>query len=563
MYRTARAERAKQHRVVGDHSASPDAKSRAGRQRWNAENQMRLLENPDTNRGYSDFYTYRYLASEGFLPGYSFPRLPIAAFVPGRQVRVDGSYIQRARFLAINEFGPGALIYHEGTQYQVKRAQLPMSPYGEGGIPTSEARRCTACGYHNESSDEICANCHARLAQAQLNLMQLQTVFTVRRERISSDEEERRRAGFDREMSYRFNDHGSRPGKLVANLVDEDGEMLAELIYGDTATIRVTNLGRRLRKNKNDLGFVIDTMTGEWLADNQDPSHAVADLRDIGEANQIAKVIPYVEDRRNILVLRPAQRLGTVAMTSMRYALERGIETVFQLEDVELNSEPLPNLNEPNRMIFVESSEGGAGVLRRLLSERKIFAEVATVALDILHFDSQGNDTHLGRGDDRCEKGCYECLLSYGNQYEHELINRQAVVALLKRFATAEAVSTGATSSPSDHASWLTTTTSGDVRRDFLGFLRTHHYRIPDATDEWIDGAAARPDLVYKIAGGATAVFVDLPQEKYLSTTGRDDEAEERLIDIGWHVVRIGHDEDWESAVRRHRSVFGTGRAGR
>jgi hypothetical protein len=30
----------------------------------------------------SDFYPYRYFASEGFLPGYSFPRLPLAGVHP-------------------------------------------------------------------------------------------------------------------------------------------------------------------------------------------------------------------------------------------------------------------------------------------------------------------------------------------------------------------------------------------------------------------------------------------------------------------------------------------------
>ena len=35
-----------------------------------------------TSSGQSDFYTYRYFASEGFLPGYTFPRLPLAAYIP-------------------------------------------------------------------------------------------------------------------------------------------------------------------------------------------------------------------------------------------------------------------------------------------------------------------------------------------------------------------------------------------------------------------------------------------------------------------------------------------------
>ena len=63
---------------------------------------------------------------EGFLPGYSFPRLPLAAYIPGRGAAArDGDYLQRPRFLAISEFGPGALIYHEGARYQVTRVQLP------------------------------------------------------------------------------------------------------------------------------------------------------------------------------------------------------------------------------------------------------------------------------------------------------------------------------------------------------------------------------------------------------------------------------------------------------
>ena len=70
----------------------------------------------------SDFYSYRYFASEGFLPGYNFPRLPISAFIPG----VDGEspsrdWLSRPRFVAIQEFGPQALIYHEGSVYRVNK----------------------------------------------------------------------------------------------------------------------------------------------------------------------------------------------------------------------------------------------------------------------------------------------------------------------------------------------------------------------------------------------------------------------------------------------------------
>jgi hypothetical protein len=73
--------------------------------------------------GEADFYPYRYFASEGFLPGYNFPRLPVRAFLPSSPG--EGSFLARPRFLAISEFGPGNIIYHEGRKYRVDRTTVP------------------------------------------------------------------------------------------------------------------------------------------------------------------------------------------------------------------------------------------------------------------------------------------------------------------------------------------------------------------------------------------------------------------------------------------------------
>ena len=123
----------------------PSATGRSrSRRRKEAETQLNLLKNEsvDSKSVLSDFNPYRYLASEGFLPGYSFPRLPLAAYIPTSARRFgDGDYLQRPRFLAIREFGPGALIYHEGARYQVSRIQLP--PGGAGDLVTTSAKRCS------------------------------------------------------------------------------------------------------------------------------------------------------------------------------------------------------------------------------------------------------------------------------------------------------------------------------------------------------------------------------------------------------------------------------------
>lgn len=79
-----------------------------------ATDQLSILEQGKASNG-SDFYSYRYLATKGFLPGYNFLRLPLYAFVPATQGGSQGAFLQRARFLAISEFGPRSLIYHEGS----------------------------------------------------------------------------------------------------------------------------------------------------------------------------------------------------------------------------------------------------------------------------------------------------------------------------------------------------------------------------------------------------------------------------------------------------------------
>ena len=105
----------------------------------------------------SDFYPYRYLSSEGFFPGYNFPRLPVRAYVSGdRSLRS----IDRPRFLGLAEFGPGNTLYHEGRKYRVDGVTRPPD-----GIEAQfeAATLCKQCGYlhdrghiDREELDAIC-----------------------------------------------------------------------------------------------------------------------------------------------------------------------------------------------------------------------------------------------------------------------------------------------------------------------------------------------------------------------------------------------------------------------
>ena len=143
LYRAALRQRMIQNKVIGDASRSQKDKDQAKRLRAEAEAQMELLTS-SSNVMQSDFYSYRYFASEGFLPGYNFPRLPLSAYIPGRRQtqRDQDEYLNRPRFLAISEFGPRSLIYHEGSRYVVNKVILPVDALGDHGLITTRAKLC-------------------------------------------------------------------------------------------------------------------------------------------------------------------------------------------------------------------------------------------------------------------------------------------------------------------------------------------------------------------------------------------------------------------------------------
>lgn len=570
LYEAALEEREIQHRRVIDHSLPTREQASAKRRRNEAEQQIRLLKNEDTDLVLSDFNPYRYFASEGFLPGYSFPRLPLAAFIPGsgRGGTLEGDYLQRSRFLAIREFGPNALIYHEGARYQVKRIQVPS----EGGeVITSQAYRCEQCGYFQEPRPglDFCEFCKARLGTMTRNLIHLSTVFTQRRERISSDEEERRRAGFRLQTSFRFQDHGDRPGRMDAEAADRAGS-LAKLSYGDSASVRIANIGHTRTPEEEADGFYLDPSSGQWLSAKQADELARGsddDDQSFADVSRGVKVVPFVEDRRNILVLQLHQPLDRPEALSLMYALERGIEAVFQLEDSELVTELLPPDEGPHdRILFQEASEGGAGVLRRFqgLHERDALRRAAREALHIAHYDPDtGEDLGGPRDADGnvtapCERGCYDCLLSYSNQLVHADIDRRSVRDLLLRFADATIIPAGPGVNRDEHADQLTEQADSALEGNFVAFLRAGGWRLPDAGQTPMPELRTCPDYVYRLASVNAAVFVDGPHHDYDSVAERDADARERLEDAGWLVIVVRQDDDWKEVVGKYPSVFGT-----
>ena len=558
LYRLALQEFHAQSARSVDSSVKHQERDAAARRARDARIQLTLLSNEDSDDFQTDFYSYRYFASEGFLPGYSFPRLPLAAYIPGLAGRREGDYIQRPRFIGIGEFGPGAVIYHEGARYQVVSVALPPAEPGQEGTVTTTARRCRACGYlHPEAVGiDVCQHCGEPLRDTTRALLRLTSVRTARRDRISSDEEERRRSGFELQTSYRFGHHGGKPGRIDATATGSAGPLIS-LAYGDSATVRVTNIGRRRRQHPGIHGYMIDVTTGRWLKENEPEDQAAPEeegLEAPGGVRRKQRVIPYVEDRRNILVTRLSQAVSHETAVTAAIALERGIEAAFQLEDSELSSEELPDMDGRGRALFVESAEGGAGALRRLVDDPDALPRAARTALQIMHFDpNTGADVSAdepGAGRERCVRACYDCLLSYGNQRVHEMIDRHLVRDLMLQLATAEMHRQTAREQE------LSGQPQNQRAAEFVAWLQSQDLRLPDEVDR--DAEGTRPDLIYRLPDGNAAIFVSSTGQGDNEQAGRDAEAHGILRDLGWSVITIGPEAEWPAVAARYPSVFGT-----
>jgi very-short-patch-repair endonuclease len=561
LFRAAREQQERQNAIVMDMTRSREDKRQAERLRGEAETQIRLLTVPETVVQ-SDFYSYRYYASEGFLPGYNFPRLPVSAFLPGRSnASKRDEFLTRPRFLAVSEFGPRSIIYHEGSRYRVTRALFATQ---DADRQLRVAKVCRGCGYGHfgeEAQSDLCRHCGREIHAASESyyfdtLLRLMNVATRRVDRITSDEEERQRLGYELKTAYRFSDGREGPVQQAAYVNPATDQQLATAVYGPSTTLWRINLGWRGRKKKDELGFTLNLDSGEWArSDNEvgTPQTSGAD----GELSPTARkerVIPFVEDRRNALLFRVEEQVSVSTLASLQYALKRGIEALYQVEDGELAAEPLPDSDSRTQVLYYEAQEGGAGVLARLVDEPDALSRVASEALRILHFDADGTDRDHAEGRaERCEAACYDCLLSYYNQREHPLLDRHAALPhLLKLTGAQTRAGAGGLERPEQVAHLLAACDS-DLERTFVRYLDEHEHQLPDQAQVNIDGT--RPDFFYTAT--QAAVYVDGAPHMFADRQSRDASAGQTLEAMGIEVIRVKGEESWPAIVAAFPWVFG------
>jgi ATP-dependent helicase YprA (DUF1998 family) len=554
LYRAAHAQAKIQSKIIRDASRSHDDKNKAERLRREAEAQLKLLTDEADDVLQSDFYSYRYFASEGFLPGYNFPRLPLSAFIPGRKGKKGRSeFLTRPRFLAISEFGPQSVVYHEGSRYQVNKVILPPSEGDD--LSLSKAKLCSGCGYlhpiSNGEGPDLCEHCEYMLGQSIPQLFRLQNVTTVRREKINADEEDRFRLGYEIKTGFRFPERDGKPSYRTA-LIKSDDEDLAHLSYGNAATLWRVNLGWTRRK-KGERGFLLDTERGYWGQRSDNGQDQPSD----DMSPKIQRVIPYVEDRRNCLIYDPLEFLGEEVMASLQAALKNAIQVYYQLEENEIAAEPLPSSNSRKRILFYESAEGGAGVLRRIIDDPNAISDISKLALQICHFDpANGKDLKRApKAQEDCEAACYDCLMNYGNQRDHEILDRKCITDLLMNLTHSMVFSSPSGKTRLEHLDDLKKLAESDLERKWLAFIDEQNLHLPSHAQFYVEACGTKPDFFYH--GYKAAIYVDGHYHDYPERQNRDVALTDSMEDLGYLVIRFHHHEDWNKKIAQYPDIFG------
>jgi superfamily II DNA/RNA helicase len=519
-----------------------------------------LLRNKSDRYEEGDFYPYRYLGSQAFIPGYNFPRLPVRALL---RVGDETETIDRPRLLGLSEFGPNNIIYHEGKRHQVTGLVL-----GSGGLEARivSARLCKHCGYVHREGDltnSHCAYCKTELAgnsEVATKLFAMAVVRAAGSQRISSEEEERRREGYEIDTHFR----GLKP--RMAYLADHAGTTKLEAAYLMGSDLWRINHGWKRGRTANGAtvrrgGFTIDGKTGKWLGTDQDGNAA-----QVPGSQPVTGVKPFVSDRRNILFVRPTVdgARDESFLITLAYALQRAIQIVYEVEEQEIAAELLGE-GDFRRIIFWEAAEGGVGIWERLINEPTSIVEVARKALELCHFSADtGHD--LPEWKDKCGPACYECLLSYSNQLEHRRIDRRKIRDFLLQLTKSRLVEAKAGRSRDEQYKWLAegVDPASSFEREFLNYLYKNGHRLPDfAQYQPTPQVHVQADFYYEREGvPGVCVFVDGPRHDAPAQAAHDQAVRSELANLGFSIVVIRHDRLLGAQISERQDVFSTSSSG-
>lgn len=514
------------------------------------------------NKEEDEFYPYRYLASEGFLPGYNFAKLPIRAILQSHNDEVQ--LVTRPRTLALSEFGPKNIIYHNGMKFRINRmmtnsqfatAQFHFNPRTGMIFKVSEG---TATGIKkNESAvpkndiltGEDLTGTNVKVIPGAC--VQLCDMSAQETERITCQEEERFKAGFEIETYFSTD----KPKEMSQCEIILDNAHLATLHY--MPSCKITYIMKPRTDTKDS--FTINTLNGYWTSDNE-VAKAKKEAENKGvpfDNDKYRNVKIYTEMVANALYLQPMIALnlsGEGPVRTFMYAFKQAIEEVFQVESDEIGVDIMGDMKSPNLFIY-ENSEGSLGVLARLVKEYDMYHAVVKKTFDICFEKLDYTKEEL----EALVPASYDNLLNYYNQPYHKLIDIRQIYEplLLLLKAKIELKTEGQQESYNEMYKRLQAQRdqSSSTEYEFLKYLYEHGLRLPDEAQPMFmkEDLYIMPDFRYD---KRTFVFCDGTPHDLPEVKADDANKREILEDKGYTVLVWYYKDSLADFVAKYPNIF-------
>jgi superfamily II DNA/RNA helicase len=550
LYVGAKSQLANAQSILGNPVFGPNSDER--RNAWRMEKQtvrqLDLLRNESGNRGndLSEFYPYRYLASEGFLPGYNFTRLPLRTFLSGD--KMDGDYVSRARFTALKEFGPRNIVYHNGAKYNILRMNM-LNPESQ----LQNAKTSKDSGYFfigDDFSANLCpvtgslldTDAHRDLL---MDLVPMSETTGEVQERISCEEEERTSTGFDIKTYFSVTG-GFDQTKPIE--VYHGKDLLLRMYFIPTANIiQVNTRWRRSQKR----GFPMGLRNGYWKREKE--MEAVSP-----NAEEVRRVMPYTTGNADSLYIQPVARLNldASATSTFLYALKRAVENLYQVESNEIGAYIMGETERPNILLF-EAAEGSLGILSQLARDPEAFPNIVKEAYKVCWFEN-GVDVHPQIPN--APVASYDDLLSYYNQRDHDRINRfhikEALELLMDCHIQFPPKPVYASLDQQKEMLVQESDPNSTLEQQFIRYLHKNNIRMPDSTQtqmSGINGLYIQPDFIYE---PNVAIFIDGSVHDKEDVKEADVVKRKALRNAGWQVLVWRFDEPIESFIQKRPDIF-------
>ncbi len=507
------------------------------RQQDQATRQINLLCNDYKGpRQFSEFYPYRYFASEGFLPGYNFTRLPLRVFVPTGES--SGEYISRPRAIALREFGPLNLIYYNRRKYRV--SQLVIQDAESSFINVKVSQRAGYFLMSDQADLEICPFSGVNLsdsgnAEHLHHLIEMTESRGEEAARITCEEEERISSGYDIK-TYVHVDGGNFDRTRTA-IAHHEKDHLLTLRFIPTARLISVNRGWRSRKTE---GFPMGMTSGNW-------SRNVPKV-DANAKEDSCLVKLWTSNLADALYLELSESTGLNpdGVVTLQYALKQAIESVFQVESNEIGVTEIGNRESP-RILLYEAAEGSLGILSQFVEDSKIFRKIIQKAESICRFGDKSYKAPAS----------YDDLMSYYNQRDHQRLNRFLIRDVLTKFKMSDyQISEQATSTDYENQYQKILRhidPNSSTERTFIDYLYQNGLRLPDEAQKRVPDIYCQPDFYYE---PRIWIFCDGSPHDDPHVRERDKDQRQLIIACGDEVWSWHYREDLATKVAERPDIF-------